>query len=125
MQAVEYRLVQLRAYRLKLNLFDNLLGEAVRQEVSREVVVQAAAQEVEKLLLFELANGRAVRALHVVVVDFELRLCVNACLAREQKILVALLGVSAARVLAHEDAPVEDRARAPVENAFVVLAARA
>src|ERR1041385_1412648 len=124
-QAVEYGPVELRADGVELELLDDLLGEAVGEEVAREVCVQAAAQKVEQLLLFELADGRAVRALHVVVEDFELRLGVHARFGREQKVLVALLRVSPMRAFVDKDATVEDGERAPVENAFVVLPARA
>src|SRR4030095_7339206 len=55
----------------------------------------------------------------------ELRLGVHARLRREQEILVALLGVGLVRALADEDAAVEDGARALVEDALVVLPARA
>src|SRR5947209_16600774 len=124
-QAVQDCLVELRADGVELELLDDLLGEAVGQEVAREVSMQAATQKVEQLLFFELADGRAVRALHVVVENLKLRLGVHARLRREQEILVALLGVRSVRALVDEDATVEDGARASVQYALVFLAARA
>src|SRR3712207_8863140 len=56
---------------------------------------------------------------------FRSRLGVDARLRREQQVLVALEGVRLLRVRVDEDAPVEDGARAAVEDSLVVLVAPA
>ena len=41
-----------------------------------------------KLLFFELADGRTVRALHIVVKDLELRFCIDSCIVWQHPIFV-------------------------------------
>ena len=85
----------------------------------------AARAQVEQLLLGELAHRRAVRALHVVGEDLELRLGVDRRIVREQQHLVGLLRVGLLRVEPHEDLAVEHALAAIVEDALVELVALA
>ena len=85
----------------------------------------AAGAHVEQHALVELADRRAVLALHVVGEDLELGLRVDERLLREEEVLVLLDGVGLLRAGADDDAAVEDRAGAAVEHALVELAARA
>ena len=71
----------------------------------------AARAQVEHRVLVELADRRAVRALHVVGEDLELRLRVDLRVVGQQQRLVRLLRVGLLRVLADDDLAVEDRAR--------------
>ena len=80
--------------------------------------------QVEQRLRVQLPDRRAVRALHVVGEDLELRLGVDLRLVREQQGLVGLLGVGLLRVGADADPAVEDAARPAVEDALVELVAR-
>ena len=73
----------------------------------------AARAQVEQRLLVELADRRAVRALHVVGVDLQLRLGVDLRVVGEQQVMVGLLGVGLLRVLADDDPAVEDAVRVP------------
>ena len=98
-------------------------GERVDQHVARLGVGQAARAQVEDRVVVELADRRAVRALHVVGEDLELRLGVDRRVVGEQQRPVRLLGVGLLRVLADDDLAVEDRARRAAEDALVDLVA--
>src|SRR5918911_2317173 len=100
--------VQLLLDRADLDLVNHLFGEAVRQQVARHVRVQAATGEIEKLLLFELPDGCAVGALHVVRENLQLRLGVNARFVREQQVLVRLHRIRLLRALPDKDFSIKD-----------------
>ena len=72
-----------------------------------------------------LPDGRAVRALHIVCQNLQLRLGVYAGLVGQQQVLVRLHGVSLLRIMTNKDLAVEDRARFAVKNSFVKLVTRA
>ena len=74
---LEQRAADLLAHGLDLHAVDDLAGERVDEEVARLVLADAARAEVEQRLLLDLADRRAVVALHVVVVDLERRLGVD------------------------------------------------
>ena len=99
--------------------------EGEKQQAARGNFVDAARAQIEKRVLFDLADGRAVRALHVVGVDFKLRFGVDLRLIGKQQVAIGLLGVGLLRVLVHDDAAVKDAMCAAVENAVVELAAAA
>ena len=61
---------------------DDLGAERVGQQIARRGIGQAAALQIEHFIDIELADGRAVRAFHVVGENLELRLGVDARLAR-------------------------------------------
>src|SRR5690242_1801745 len=84
-----------------LGLLDRLQhvgGERVRQELARRSRRDAAALEVEQRRLVEPADRRAVRALHVVGEDLELRLRVDLRLLGEEQGVVRLLPVRLLRL---------------------------
>ena len=76
-----------------LHLFDDLAAEGEGQERAGRRLVEAARAEVEERRLVESSGRRAVRALHVVVVDLELRLRVDERRVREDQVPVRLVGV--------------------------------
>ena len=75
------------------------------------------------MFVVELADGRAVRAFHVVGEDFQLRLGVDGGVGREQQSLVGLLGVGLLGVGMNEDFAVEDAVGSAVEDGLVQLVA--
>ena len=62
------------------------------------------------------------RALHVVGIDFQLRLCIDLRFTRKQKIFVGLLRVSLLRAVANKNLAIENRARLAIQNPLVKLA---
>ena len=86
---------------------------------------QAAGAQVEDRLVVELADRRAVRALHVVGEDLELRLGVDRRAVGQEQRAVRLLGVGLLRVLPDDDLAVEHRARRAAQDALVDLVAAA
>src|SRR5258708_29679767 len=93
--------------------------------MTRRSFIQSARAGIEGRFCFEFADGRAVRALHVVGVDFKLRLGVNLCVVREQQVAVGLLGISLLCVLVDNDSSVKYAVRFVGQNAVVKLAAAA
>src|SRR5688572_20762568 len=73
------------------NALDHGGAERIGEEVARRAVGKPAAAKIEQLFGIELSHGGAVRALHVVREDLELRLGVHRRLVGEQQI-AALLG---------------------------------
>src|SRR4051794_14653995 len=61
---------------VELDRLDDLSGERVCEQLPGERVRDAAALEIEQRGLIDLADRRAVRALHVVGEDLQLRLAV-------------------------------------------------
>jgi len=94
-----------------------------------EVAVGAAARvfhvrvQREAAAAFHVATG-AVRALHVVGEDLELRLRVHVRAPREQQVPALLCRVGELGALAHEDAAVEHRMGLAAHDALVQLPAR-
>ena len=62
-------------------------------------------------------------ALHVVGINFQLRLGVDLRIVGQQQVAIGLLGIGLLRVLVHHDAAVEHAMRVVVENAVVKLPA--
>src|SRR5262249_45516949 len=81
----------------------------------------AARGQIEQLFVFQLPNGRAVSALHVVGENLQLRLRVHVGVGRQQQVFIQLPRVGQQRAFAHEDLAVENRARTPVENTLIKL----
>ena len=101
------------------------LGKSHEQQAARRFFVDAAGAQVEERVFLDLADGGAVRAFHVVGVNFELRLGVDLRAVGKQQVAIGLLGVGLLRVLVHDDAAMENAVRAAVQNAVVELAAAA
>ena len=108
-----------------LHAVEALAGEGEEQELARGHLVDAAGAQVEQRVLLDLADGGAVRALHVVGVDLQLRLGVDLRVVGKQQVAVGLLGVGLLRVLVHDDAAVKDAVRLAIENPVVELPAAA
>ena len=119
------QLLDVRAHRAFLHAVEAFAGEGDKQQPSRGHLVDSARAQIEERVFLDLADGRAVRALHVVGVDFELRLGVDLRRVGKQQVAIGLLGVGLLRVLVHDDAAVKDAVRAVIENAVVKLAAGA
>ena len=74
---------------LRLRLVDALRDERLQQQPARDASGDAARTQVEERALVELTDGRAVRAFHVVGVDLELGLAVDACgIASSNRLIV-------------------------------------
>jgi hypothetical protein len=73
----------------------------------------AAAHDVEQLLLVELTDRRRVRAAHVVRLDLEVRQRVASAFARQDQVAVRLIRVRALRLREHLDQAAEHCARCP------------
>src|SRR5579863_2480790 len=109
----------------RLHAFQALASESLQQKLARRNLVDAPRLQVEQSVFFNLADGRAVGALHVVGVDFQLRLGVDLRIVGKQKITVGLLGVGLLRVLVYHDAAVENAVGMAVQDSVVELAAAA
>ena len=94
-----------------LHAVEALAGEGIEQQLARGHLVDAARTQIEQRVLLDLADGRAVRALHVVGVDLQLRLGVDLRVIGEQQVAVGLLGVGLLRVFVHDDAAVKNAVR--------------
>ena len=119
------QLLDVRARRAFLHAVEAFARERHEQQAARGDFVDAAGAQIEKRVFLDLADGRAVRAFHVVGVDFELRLGVDLRLIGKQQVAIGLLGVGFLRVLVDDDAAMENAVRTAVENAVVELAAAA
>ena len=86
---------------------------------------QAARLQIEQRLFVELADRRAVGALHVVGEDLELRVRVDLRVVGQQQRAVGLLRVGLLRVVPDDDPAVEHRLRLAGEDALVELVAGA
>ena len=110
-----------------LDAFDRLADERLDQQRLGFGVRNAARLEIEQQVLVEIARGRAVAALHVVGVDFELRLVVGLGVFRQQQRVRRHLGVGLLRVRPHDDLALEHAAALVVEHGlehFAALAVR-
>src|SRR5579871_4731645 len=97
--------------------------ERAEQKLARFRLGNTARTKVEQSVLFDLANGRAMGALHVVGVDLKLRFRVDLRIIGKQKVPVGLLGVSVLRVLVDNDAAMKHAASMLVEDAVIELPA--
>src|SRR5262249_30642837 len=111
------------AERTGMHAVQAFVGERLQKKMLRGNFTQAARAQIEKSGFVHLADGRAVRTFYVVSVDLQLRFGVDLGIIAKQKIAIGLLGVSFLGVLVHDDAPMENTARLPVQNAVVELAA--
>ena len=100
-----------------------LTGKGVQQQLPRSSLLDSARAQIEQSILIDLADRRAMGALHVIGMDLQLRLGVNSRVIGEQQIAVRLFGVGLLRVLMDNDAPVEYSMRLRIQNSVVELAA--
>ena len=94
--------------RLDLNPVQHVARERVDQHVTRLLQVEASRLQIKDRVLVELTHRGAVRALHVVGENLELRLRIDLRIVGEQQRLVRLLGVGLLRVRPYDDFAVED-----------------
>ena len=97
----------------RFHAVDAFTGKGAQQKLAGRNLVDAAGAQVEQRILFDLADRRAVSTLHIVRVDFQLRLGVDLGVVGEQQVAVGLLGVSLLRVFVDDDPSVEDAVRLP------------
>ncbi len=97
------------AHRFTADALDDFAGEGVDQHPPRRFRPDAAGAQIENGFLVQLADGRAVRAFHVVGVNLQLRLGVGRRVVGEQQILVRLLGVGLLRARAGRESGRERR----------------
>ena len=122
----EHRLLEPPPERGDRNAVDDFGAERVGRADCAPPPRRGRGSQVEHFVAVELADGRAVRALHVVGEDLELRLGVDARLGRS----AAGCGSTAPNRCccapgAHHDLAVEHRVRGAVDDALVQLAAHA
>src|SRR5688572_21327605 len=111
--------------RLQLDLLEDVGRKRISEQPPCVSRPDSTAQHVEKSSLIEPSDCRAVRALHVVREDLQLRLRVHSGFVGEQEIVVALLPVGFLCLGVNVDLSVEHPVRAPVEYALVQLVTRA
>ena len=87
--------------------FEYFLAKAIDYHRMRLFRGDAPLVAVEELILVELTDGRAVRALDVIGKDLELRLGVDLCPVGQQQVAVGLSGVRFLGVLLHHHAALE------------------
>src|SRR5207248_758861 len=71
----------------------HLAGEGVGEQAPRRLAPEAARPQVEERVLVELTDGGAVRALHVVGEDLQLRLGIDDRALGNDQVLVDLAGI--------------------------------
>src|SRR5688572_13051872 len=81
-EALEDRALELEPQHIDLDRLQHLGGEGVGEQRPRTLGADTARLEVEERQLLEAADRRAMRALHVVGEDLELRLRVHPRLLR-------------------------------------------
>src|SRR5436305_1431835 len=108
-----------------LDRFEHVGGEGVGQQLPRQIPTHTTTLHIEERLLIESPNRRAVRALHVVGEDLQLRLRVDLGLAGEKQGVVRLLPVRFLRDRMDVHLAVEHAVRLAVEHALVQLPAEA
>src|ERR1019366_5401430 len=108
-----------------LHAFQTLPGESHQKQSARGNLINAPRLQVEQGVFFDLANGRAVRTLHVVGVDLQLRLGINLRVIGKKKVAVRLLGIGLLRIFVHNDASVKNTMRLAVQDSVVELTAAA
>src|SRR5690349_5748024 len=91
---------------------EHVLEEPAHDHPLRRRPVEAAGHQVEELGAVDLADGRAVRAAHVVGLDLEAGDRRRLRVRREQQVAVLLVGVRLLRALVDPDDPAPDGARA-------------
>src|SRR5262249_17147161 len=109
--------------RLLLHSIQAFIGKGKQQKFARRRFVDAARAKIEESRVFELTDGCAMRSLHIVGVNLELRLGVDLPVVREQQVAIGLLGIGLLRVLVDDDPAVENAMRMIVEDAIVELPA--
>src|SRR5262249_40408069 len=100
-----------------------LVGESLQQQVLGRGFAQPARAQVKQRIFVDLADGGAMRALHIVGVDFQLWLGIDLSLIGEQQVAIGLLGISLLRVFMNDNASVKDTMRVAVQDSVVKLAA--
>src|SRR5215469_14860613 len=111
------------ARRSFLHAIQALASKGQQQEATRGSFVDAAGAKIEKRVLFDLADGGAMRALHIIGINFKLRFGVDLRLIGKKEVAIGLFGVGPLGVFVHDDAPVKNSVGAAVEDAVVELAA--
>src|SRR4029079_12783179 len=110
--------------RLQLDLRDHVRRKCVSEQPLRLSRTDPSAPHIEERSLIEPADRRAMRTLHVVGKNLELRLRIDAGRIGKQKIVVALLSICLLRFGMNVDLAVEYSVRASVEYSLVQLMAR-
>jgi len=88
-----HQFVQFLAHGIVLHARNDFAGKGMNQHPTRVVRANAARAQIKNGFLVQLSNRRAVRAFHVVGVNFQLRLGVRCGVVGEQQVFVRLLGV--------------------------------
>ena len=105
--------------------FDHIVREGMHQQLPGQSLSDAARAQIKQLRFVELADGRAVVALDVVGVNFELRLGVDFRIFGQQQVVVGLVGIGLLRARMHDDLAVEHRVGLTVHHSAIVFPAGA
>ena len=93
----------------------------MHQHVARVLLGESARAHIKNLLRIHLPHRGSMSALHVVSINFQLRLGVDRGVIGEQQILVGLLGIRLVRALMSVDAPGKYTTRMIVEDAVEIF----
>src|SRR6185437_14811588 len=124
-EPLERELLQLVAHRGNRQLFQHFGRERVGEQPQRYLRPDAATLEIEQRCRIDGSDRGPVRALDVVGVDLELRLCIDARTFREKQVVVALLAIGLLCFGPDVHLAVEDRVRLAVHDTLVQLVAGA
>ena len=125
LQPLPHQPVQFLPRRSKAHAVGDFAGERVNQHAPRRLRIQAAGAQIKNRLLVQLPDRRAVRALHVIGVNLQLRLRVHGRFIGKEEVLVRLFGVGLLRDLLHKNPAMENAFRFVVENAVEIFMAGA
>src|SRR5690606_24557229 len=106
-----------------LDAADNVAGERVNEHTASRSLRHAAVAQGEQRMLVEMADRCAVRTLHIICPNLELRPRVDARIGRQQQALVGLKSVGLLRILTHDDGSGKYSGGLPGVHALVQLMA--
>ena len=118
LQAIPHELVDHLARRFAFDAFNDFARERVNQHLFRCVQTHAARTEIKNALAVQLADGRAVRAFHIVRINLQLRLGIGRGVVGKEQVFIRLLGIGLLGQLADENAAMKHAFGFIIENAI-------
>src|SRR5438105_14888786 len=123
LQPAPYYLIELFADWLAPDPIDNLSGEGVDQHATRGFKANPARAKIEDRFIVQLPHGRAMGALDIVGIDFQLRFGIDGGVVRKEEVLIGLFSVGFLGLLLDENASMKHAPGAVVEDAIEILVA--